>query len=285
MKIREIGTDADTLEACAALLGAAFPHAEHLDSRYLDWLYRDNPAGQVVGFNAWENGQLIAHYAAIPVDLMLDGLPARGLLALNTAVHPDFQGVGTIYSLANRTCKVAAERGFQCIYAVANTASTPLLVKSLKFQQVAQLTASLGPGHLRVDWDRALCGNRFRRAWSKEAIDWRISNPSAATGVERRADGRLRFSARTPLPLISAIGELAPPVPSMQSSAAGLPLRLKLYLGLMPEGSVSLFGHIAIPERLKPSPLNFVYRPLGQAAPARLERNEIALGVQDFDAY
>ncbi len=284
MKLIEIGTDQKSLSACARLLQAAFPRSKHHTLEYLKWLYCDNPAGQVVGYNAWEGDLIIGHYACLPVDLYLDGKPHRGLLALHTAMHPQYRNAGIIYSLAKKTCKLAAARDYACIYAVANAASTPVFVRAVGFQLVSQLTAAVGFAGLRPDWDAALTGNRFRRCWTPASARWRAANPCNRSSLHAGTADTMIFRAKTPLPLISAYGlmPVAPPVPDNFGSPSGA---IKLFLGLLPEGSCRYPGYLPIPERLKPSPLNFIYLPLTDAAPPTLGRNEIILGCHDFDPY
>ena len=206
MKLVEIGTDEKTLHACAGLLQAAFPKSTHHTAAYLKWLYCDNPEGTVVGYNAWDGDTLIGHYAAIPVDLRLDGQPARGLLALHTAMHPDYRSAGVIYSLARKSCTLAASQGFACIYAVANAASTPIFVKALGFQFVAQLTAALGVSRLRPNWERALAGNRFRRHWTAASATWRAGNPCNPSSLRADNGECLIFRANTSLAPVTAYG-------------------------------------------------------------------------------
>ena len=54
----------------------------------------------------------------------------------------------------------------------------------------------------------------------------------------------------------------------------------------MCSSDLTLFpGYLPIPERLKPSPLNFIYKSLLAEVPAKLARNDIILGFHDFDPY
>jgi GNAT superfamily N-acetyltransferase len=284
MKLVEISTDQEALTACSRLLQTAFPQTAQHTACYLQWLYRDNPAGTVVGYNAWDGEQLVGHYAGIPVDMHLNGDPCKGLLALHTAMHPDYRSAGIIYSLAKKTCNLARERGYACIYAVANAVSTPIFVKALGFQYVCQLTASVGWADLRPDWETALSSNRFRRHWSAASANWRAANPSNPSSLCAVDDRTMAFTANTPYPLIRAYG-LMLLEPFLPAAGNGRRPGLNLFLGLFPEGSCSHRGYITIPERLKPSPLNFIYRPLSDTAPSQLSRNEIILGLQDFDPY
>jgi GNAT superfamily N-acetyltransferase len=284
MKLAEITTDRQSLEACACLLQSAFPRAPHLNAEYLRWLYLDNPAGTVIGYNAWEDNKIIGHYATIPVEIWLDGEACMGLLALNTAMHPDYRSAGVIYSLANRTCKLAERQGYACIYAVANAASTPILVKTLKFQFVSQLMAAIGPTRLRPEWHKAMAGNRFRRRWTNVTARWRAANPSNPSRLLANDAGTVVFRAKTRLPRVFAHGimPVEPPLPDCPGRPG---LGLNLFLGLLPESSCHYPGYLQIPKKLKPSPLNFIFRPLGGIAPRELARNEVILGLHDFDPY
>jgi len=284
MKLIEIGTDEHSIDACAELMRAVFPQAPHFNAQYLNWLYTANPAGQVVGYNAWEEDRIIGHYACIPAATVLDGIPCTSLLALNTAMHPEFRNAGLIASLANKTYKLAKEREYACVYAVANAASTPICVKALRFQLVAPLTASVGLVNLNPDWGKALEGNRFRRDWTPDSIRWRADNPSNPIKLQTAAPGEVRTYAKTHVPGIKVYGVMPVSEERLEFQAQWQP-GLKVFLGLLPEGSCSYKGYIPIPERLKPSPLNFIYRPLNDRVPQTLSRSDIILGFHDFDAF
>jgi hypothetical protein len=284
MKLLEIGTDQQDLHACSKLLRVAFPRSTHHTGTYLDWLYCRNPAGRVVGYNAWEGDLMVGHYACLPVDLWLDGRACRGLLALHTAMHPDYRNAGVIYSLAKKTCKLAADRGFACIYAVANAASTPIFTQALGFQFVSQLTAALGVASLRPDWDAALATNRFRRRWTAASASWRSDNPSNPSSLRALDPGTMVFRANTGSFPIVAYG-LMPVEPPLPQDRGKTGVGINLFLGLLPEGSCRYPGYLHIPERLKPSPLNFIYKPLCSMAASKLGRNDIILGCHDFDPY
>ncbi|MEM8562433.1 MAG: GNAT family N-acetyltransferase [Pseudomonadota bacterium] len=284
MKLEPIATDEQSLTACAKLLSAAFPGDHHHTAAYLNWLYCENPVGMVVGFNAWERDKIVGHYAALPVELYLDGYPTRGLLALHTAIHPDFRNTGIIYSLAKKTCNAAREQDFACIYAVANAASTPIFTKAMGFQLVQQLSASLGIAAIRPNWRIANNGNRFRRRWRSDTMRWRSNNPVNRTQILPCGDHGMAFYASTHIPGIRAYGLLQPEdhAPATGNRIGGV---IRLFLGVMPEASCTWLTYFKIPERLKPSPLNLIYLPLNNSIPQVLAANEVILGIQDFDPY
>ena len=63
------------------------------------------------------------------------------------------------------------------------------------------------------------------------------------------------------------------------------PLAATLFLGLEPRMNLGRLGFVAIPERLRPSPLNLIWRALGEAAPKALKPQAAAINFLDFDPY
>src|SRR5688572_23378942 len=101
--VREVTTDDAGLGATAKLLRATFPGVPKFTERFLQWQYRSNPDGPIVGFSAWRGEELAAHYVVQPLAAAVDGRPERGVLSLNTATHPDHQGRRLFTTLAART--------------------------------------------------------------------------------------------------------------------------------------------------------------------------------------
>ena len=67
LAIRPAGTQPDQLAAYCGLLNAAFA-TDTFTAEGLAWRYRDNPAGQVVGADAWDGARLAAHYVTCPLE-------------------------------------------------------------------------------------------------------------------------------------------------------------------------------------------------------------------------
>ncbi|MYM99088.1 GNAT family N-acetyltransferase, partial [Rugamonas sp. FT81W] len=83
-----------------------------------------------------------------------------------------------------------------------------------------------------------------------------------------------------------AYGELALPAgaaPDANQVAGGwAPARL--FLGLVPDNERRFTGYPSIPQRLRPSPLNLIYRSLSGRV-AQLDPAAIRFSFLDFDAY
>ena len=142
LAIRPAGAQPAQLSAYSALLNATFA-TDKFNVPALAWRYRDNPAGQVVGADAWDGERLAAHYVACPLEARIDGRVVRGLVSLNTATHPDYQGRGLFTKLAEAAYALGAAAGYSFVIGVANANSTPGFLRRLAFQDVGRLHAGV----------------------------------------------------------------------------------------------------------------------------------------------
>lgn len=284
MRYAPITVDDAALAHYGALFAACFPASDKFSPAYLRWLYADNPDGHALGFDAWDGERLAAHYVCIPARARLEGIDATLLLSLNTATHPDYQGQGLFSRLAAMTYQAAASAGYDGVYGVANANSTPGFVRKLGFQLVRPLEARVGLGRIGGKATAAVVS--FERSWSAASLAWRCANP--VQPVRARRDGaRWRFDAAA-LGLARAYDELALALPAPTASATpAAPASfapLRLYLGLRPDSEGLPAAYVSIPRRLRPSPLNLIYRSLSGRV-AQLDPARIRFSFLDFDAY
>lgn len=266
-----------SLSAYAALFARTFPGAR-LDEPYLRWLYLDNPEGAARGFDAYEADKLVAHYATIPVVARRDGAVRRGLLSLNTATDEGHRGKGLFTRLAESTYAAAAEAGLDFVVGVANANSTPGFIRKLGFQLVAPLHAKIGVGMPSAKTTTSTAS--FAREWSPTALAWRLKNPHQDYRVVR-SGGHTYLSASTGKPGIRAIlSDHAAPQALAKYHWPGM----VLWLGLDPDVSFAKRAMFDVPQRLRPSPLNFIFRDL-TSAQGRLDPATVRCWAIDFDAY
>jgi len=275
--LRPAAATPQALSAYGTLLSATFEPSPKFAADALAWRYRDNPAGEVVGTDAWSGDDLAAHYVTCPAPIRLAGRDARGLLSLNTATHPDFQGRGLFVQLAEQTYERGAAAGFDGVFGVANANSTPGFVRRLGFQLVQPLDAGI---LLTAPRRPAAAELGFEGAWDAPRLAWRLANPAGRYRVGRSGDLAAVWSP-THLPLVhcAAFLQTAP------QATAGPPLGAQLFIGLDPRLRSAGLRLAPLPDRLRPSPLNLIYRPLAAGAPARLEPDQVALNFLDFDPY
>ncbi|MDP1822148.1 MAG: GNAT family N-acetyltransferase [Archangium sp.] len=276
-------TSADSnLDAHVALMARCFPGATHLTHAYLRWLYDGNPAGQVVGFDAWEGPRLVATYVTIPAHLKVEGRSVRGLLSLNTATDPEFQGKGLFTKLATAVFDRAAGEGFSCVYGIANANSTPGFTRKLGFQLVEPLRAAAGYGAgYCSDFVGAQCEARFSREWDQVQLDWRMKNPANPLRAEMVREGLTQFRAATRYKVIGATAHL----PGNWAPAGRPHLRPTGYVGAVPTAFRRRGAFVDMPERMRPSPLNLIFRSLQPESGTRLLAGESFISFLDFDAF
>lgn len=271
------------LEQYSRLFADCFPKAQHLRVPYLRWLYADNPAGPVVAFNAIVEDQVVAHYACVPANVVIEGRPTRAMLSLNTATHPDHRGKGLFTRLADLTYQSGAERGFDIVYGVANAGSTPGFVSKLGFQLVAPLQSRIGFGRPgAIDWSRVVAQTQFCRSWSVPDLAWRLANPHSPVTAFCLPDGSAGFSANAGRLGFRAWAEL-PRLPTpMAAGSLRTSIHPRIFLGSFPAGTCR-YRYPSLPNRLKPSPLNFIIKDLRQ--PLRLDADGLLVSYLDFDAF
>lgn len=268
----------------AELFSACFPAAGKLgNAAYLQWLYTRSPLGQAVGFNAIDGDRLAAHYICTRALIELDGVATPALLSLNTATHPDYQGRGLFTRLAELTYEAGAAEGAGLVYGVANANSTPGFLRKLGFQLVEPLESRVGMGPLgRFDWPRMASAARLRQAWTPDYLAWRCANPANPVRITRMRDGHAGLVADTGRPMLRAWAEIPMAAAHGIAEPTTAPT-FRVWLGLVPRGHGRFGLYPRLPERLRPSPLNLIFRPLaGQGA---LRAGESLFSFLDFDAF
>ncbi|HYI41351.1 MAG TPA: GNAT family N-acetyltransferase [Allosphingosinicella sp.] len=265
-------------ERISGLMRAVFPKARHLTPRYFEWHYGDNPDGRAIGCNAFAGDELVGHMAADVFPCHLEGERRRGMYTVNGSVHPLHRGRRLQSRISAAMFEEAARSGYAFCLATGNKWSTgPLLTR---FKMVRPLEARLGFGLP----ERRELGRRpsFERIWSDEALRWRLANPEGRYCAVRRG-GQAAIVAATGLPGLGAILHQGPE----RDGLAGLgpaPGPIRLWLGLDPDLDWKGSAFLPIPMRLRPSPLNLVYKDLtgGDFIP---DPERVVFRGLDFDAY
>lgn len=264
------------------LFADCFPGVSKFSRDYLDWLYRLNPDGEVVGFDARDGDRLAAHYVCIPARAHIAGADVRVLLSLNTATHPDYQGKGLFTQLAEHTYAAGTEQGYDCVYGVANANSTPGFTRKLKFQLVGALRARAGMGPLGIDFSHD-AKPQFRRIWSTQALAWRCSSPVSPVMTRRGKDRTTFLAPALRNNAAMAVSELMTTAAPLEP-ATGWASPLRVFIGMVPPAWQRPSLYIDIPHRLRPSPLNLIYRSLSGRVET-IAPDAVFLGFLDFDAY
>ena len=262
MKVRlspPAGATAAALPEIVALLDRVFP-SRRPRAPDLEWQYLRNPAGPARYVNAYtESGQLVAHYAVLPTPALADPPVAFAgtYFSLNTAVDPAAGVPGLMVATARALFQTLQQEGPALVLGVANENSYTGFVRMLGFRSLGRLSLTFhAPGTLPViGAPRALASNPAH-------LSWRTARPGVATFADpRRGAVTVRLGYRgVPLEAVLSTGlpeDLVRPL-QLSRPAAWTP-RLYAAFG-SPVG-----GGVAVPERFRPSPLQYIVRVLGYA--------------------
>jgi hypothetical protein len=299
------------IELTSALLAEVFPDSDVSHREYLRWLYEQSPFGGVIEANLDDEQGRAGHYALVPIALSRDGTDFSGALSLNTAVHSRARGGGTFVRLASETIDQARALGVETVVGVANANSTPGFVRRLDFILLRPLPASVllprlgGSAGISSAWvddgsfeGEGLAADSERlmrapakgeaRSWTPQTLRWRLARPGARYALHRSeevlavscADSRhgvrvaillkvfagTRLSAKTQRALVRAACRFhrAP---------------IALHVGI---SDVFDLRGVALPERLRESPLNLITRGLQAERPTP---SIVRFEFLDFDAY
>jgi GNAT superfamily N-acetyltransferase len=298
-------TDAADLTRTQALLAEVWPGSRVSDPDYLRWLYAEGPDGPAIAANLDDEQGRAGHYVIVPCTLREQGRDVLAALSLNTAVHERARGGGVFTRLAQQAYADAAARGVEAVVGVANANSTPGFLRRLEFTLLGPLPATVlvpRPGR-RVGMADGLPADDGRLAelleaaagaggatarWRPETLRWRLAAPRADYAVHDGGDWiavtTADRSGRVPVAILLAV-LASRPLTGAESAAlvrrACARHRAPLALHVGHNDRLALRG-LPLPARLRPSPLNLIFRRLAGDAPApRFARFEFL----DFDAY
>lgn len=272
-----------------SLHNATYPKVNTLTFDYLSWLYGDNPVGQAVGADAWNGNEVVGQVIAIPGIFNFHDKLVKGLVAVNVAVNPSFQGRFLFKKLGLQMCNYGAEDGYEFVIGVANAAATPGWVRQMKFQRVAPLDAMVGFGDLSLknkEFD-IIPKTELIHSWEMNTLNWRLNNPlkKSCLKIVGESGWAVAYTATKNKFGISAFTEFPFNVDEgkyIERCRLQI-LRPRVFLGLIPNykwGS----RYYKIPEQMKPSPLNLVYKSLTGSF-KKINPDTCFINYLDFDAF
>jgi len=271
----QTGISESKIKEYSLLLSSVFDKSPKYTTKFLKWQYVLNPNGHVVGFDAYADGVLAAHYVTIPVVYIINGVETKGLLSLNTATHPQHQGKGLFTQLANRTYELGKTLGYKFVIGVANQNSTHGFLKKLGFYLISPLDVKIGLGNISVN---NTSDYKLKAFWNAKSIDWRMECP----GAHYFLNGSVVYSETDKPMIFSKITDLPKNISANQLKKKAM-LPVKLWIGISKEVKQKGF-FLNLPDKLKPSPLNLIFKDLSGTLPV-LKKEDIYFELIDFDAY
>lgn len=234
--------------------------------------YVANPEGEVISYNAYENGRMIAHQALIPERMWVGERIVRCLRAMAVVTHPEYRGMGLLSILTNRAIEDARRQGYEFVYAVTNYNSFPVFIKHCDFKFVTRL-------HVKIGWGSKVSPNpniMFHRHWTEESLVWRMSLGNYYHDG-KHIYGKYSYGVET------FMGTMDRPLLQKgvgRKNFSFHSLRPKLYVGI---GARLPFTYWNVPHFIKRSPFNLIYRDLTEGKLPVMTADNVFYQLIDYD--
>lgn len=284
----------DDLAATAALLLREHPDADRFEgTRFLTWLYRENPHHPAIEENVDRRGNRVAHFALVPQPWRNHDRAATFVLSVNAVTR---SGLGSMHfvALAARGTRRAIERkdelgGLIGGIGVTNESSTMPGLHRIGARLITSLPVRAWPRLGRrprgveshdvdgdflatEDFTRLITGldeapaDGWTQRWTPEHLRWRLAAPGAGYAIHASDDVvavTTRASAKgvpvaVVLKLLPRAGHRGPLSARSVIAAAVHHHRVPVAIYAGFNAHVTVKGAL-IPKRIQPAPLNLLF--------------------------
>lgn len=250
---------------------------------YFEWLYKKNPLGEFIGIDAVDlnSGEEIGQVGGVPYEFNYNGKKIKVLQSINVCVDTRYRGKKLFKEMASRLEEYAKSENYSLIIAIANKLATPAWQNSIGLKFLTQLDVLLGYGDLGLN-NLNLNNSIFTSIWNQKRIEWRKNNPSNSVNIYKQK--KIRLSSPSVMSIFKVFSLIECENLSINYNKAKFNFFLpNLFIGLVPPNSNSSI-YFKIPEVLKPSPLNFLYKNINDEN-IEIKKDECFFSYLDFDAY
>ena len=249
--------------------------------QYFDWLYKKNPSGEFIGIDAFdtERGLEIGQVGGVPYIFNYLGTHIKILQSINVCVDKNYRGQKLFKKMASKLELYAKEQNYSLIIAIANAQATPAWINSISMKFLSKLDVFLTYNLSEIE-KLNISNEIFRSLWDDKLINWRRSNPSNPAKVIK--GHKIKLISSSVLSIFKVFSFLENKNFSINYDSNEMFILPNLFLGLLPQKIKSL--HFKIPEIIKPSPLNFLYKDISQKK-LNLTKDNCYFTYLDFDAY
>tara|TARA_B100002019_G_scaffold223830_1_gene196740 strand:+ start:889 stop:1743 length:855 start_codon:yes stop_codon:yes gene_type:complete len=250
---------------------------------YFEWLYKKNPLGEFIGIDAVDlnSGEEIGQVGGVPYEFNYNGKKIKVLQSINVCVDTRYRGKKLFKEMASRLEEYAKSENYSLIIAIANKLATPAWQNSIGLKFLTQLDVLLGYGDLGLN-NLNLNNSIFTSIWNQKRIEWRKNNPSNSVNIYKQK--KIRLSSSSVMSIFKVFSLIECENLSINYNKAKFNFFLpNLFIGLVPPNSNSSI-YFKIPEVLKPSPLNFLYKNINDEN-IEIKKDECFFSYLDFDAY
>lgn len=249
------------------------------DIEYFKWLYQDNPMGNYIGIDAFDGDKLIGQIGGIPFDFKFCNNNIKTLVPINICIDKSYRRGRVFHNLSSNFEKILIDSDYDLLIAIGNKIATPLWIRALKLKSLGQLKSYVGIPNFS-NKEIILKNYNLFMDWQNDTIRWRCSNPINKTQLIKTHNKKIVY-AKTNFPMIKAYTPFPFEV-EYDTKDTEKNFTLKTYIGFCNEVNES-FLFRKIPQILKPSPLNFLYKFFKKDYVLR--EKEVFFSFLDFDAF
>ena len=226
---------------------------------YFEWLYKQSPLGNFIGIDAVddEKGIKIGQVGGIPYEFNYNGKKIKILQSINVCVDKNYRGNKLFTKMASRLEEYAKEQNYLFIIAIANKLATPAWKHSIGMKFLSKLDVLLGYGDLGIN-DLIIDKTIFNSIWDQDRINWRKNNPFNKVFVHN--EKKIKFTSPSVFKFLNVFSYLENKNYAFNFEQIKRNFIFpNLFIGLAPQYKTNNF-YFKIPEIIKPSPLNFLYK-------------------------
>lgn len=150
------------------------------------WRFTENPFGQGIIKLMFDQDKLIGHHGAIPIPVLIQGMPVSAALLVNALTHPDYRRMGISTYNNDLLYKEAAQRGIKFAYNFPNPAGYALHLtledwKAVDQRSVYQKRLETEPGSRTLKYS-GVCqveefDERVNSLWDRVKVNYRVIVP------------------------------------------------------------------------------------------------------------
>ena len=279
-KIKQIDLSDSSIKQISDFLTSVYDDKKKFNYDYLSWLYRDNPDGEIIGFNAFDkDNNIIAHYALLPKLANFQNKNIKIALSINTATSKNAQGKGYFKKLANLSYDLARDLGIEKIIGVANQNSLNGFINSLGFKKICELEARIS-FLMFVKKNKSSNNSIFKLVYDQNRINWRLSNPNKKYKILNKKHQIIYTDTNIFFRLIMMI--FTEQKTTVQNSYINLP-KIYLWIGNSKVIQWNKFFSFNIPSFLRPAPLAFIWKDL--INDQSISNDQLHFECIDFDIF
>lgn len=278
---REDFTSEEMMLKLVDLQNVVYAGKHHFTSGAFKFWYIDNPNGHVLSFNAFYGDIIAAHYAVVPIKMLVNDRIVNGALSMATVTHPQHQKKGLFKTLAELTYNYAKELGYEFIIGVANANSIHGFIKYFNFKELGKLNVLMGTKNgIQPD------GNKdYSVYWNEELLRWRLSKKNYTTNKNNNAVfGTTRLWKFKKAPLVKTF------MGSFDTDllhSLNIPIQNNLirpftmYIGL--GSNARKLGYKELPKAIKHSPFHLIFLDLTEGKLPEITKDNVFFQLIDFD--